>query len=475
MNKKRLRQVIAVAVFFILLILAVTFTYRVIRWKDTSGEYYSCVDQLKNTPQNTVDAVFVGSSHVYCGVYPSVFWENHGIAAFDMSVSGQDKVSEYYCLKELLKTQSPKIVFVDLFSLGYDMTAVEANQYRNLLALPTSADNVKHLTEYFGADTKEQRKKISDYLLRWPILHTRYRELGKYDYIENPDNRFLRGERITFEYKEVDMSMMGSANPEPAPLSVKDKKWLEDLVRLSEDYDFNLVFTLYPCCMDEEGQQIINAAWDFAKEKNIPVLDFTKSDCELKLDETVDFMDVGHLNYRGARKLSSYLDDYLAGSGNLPDHRGDEKYKQWEQDLSYRYKMEEHNMMNEINDLGSLVDLAASNSDYTVIISREFEDMGGFDENFDCLRQLGMTEEEFARGGVWVYENGNLEHIFLYEEGQEASYRLGKYDTLFCRYNGDFQEGNVMIGSEDCSNVGFYFVITVYDHEREEIVTCRGF
>ena len=106
-------------------------------------------------------------------------------------------------------------------------------------------------------------------------------------------------------------------------------------------------------------------------------------------------MDVGHLNYRGARKLSSYLDDYLAGSGNLPDHRGDEKYKQWEQDLSYRYKMEEHNMMNEINDLGSLVDLAASNSDYTVIISREFEDMGGFDENFDCLRQLGMTEEEF--------------------------------------------------------------------------------
>ena len=117
--KKRLKQTVLVIVFILLAVFAVHVLYRIVRWKDTTGDYISSIDQLKNTPEDTIDAVFVGSSHVYCGVNPAILWEDYGYSTFDMAVSGQSKEVAYHGMVELLKTQSPKVVFVDLYALTY--------------------------------------------------------------------------------------------------------------------------------------------------------------------------------------------------------------------------------------------------------------------------------------------------------------------------------------------------------------------
>ena len=70
--KKAVRITAFIAICFVWL----SGVYEVLRWKDTQGDYISSVTELKNTPDDTVDVVFVGSSHVYAGIYPSYLWSD---------------------------------------------------------------------------------------------------------------------------------------------------------------------------------------------------------------------------------------------------------------------------------------------------------------------------------------------------------------------------------------------------------------
>ena len=104
--KRKVLKTIEYILFAALVIGAVAILYNVLSWKDTNGNYMSTTKQLYETDDNLIDVVFMGSSHCYCGIYPAVLWEDAGIAAFDMSTSGQDRNSTYHMLAELLKTQS---------------------------------------------------------------------------------------------------------------------------------------------------------------------------------------------------------------------------------------------------------------------------------------------------------------------------------------------------------------------------------
>ena len=42
-------------------------------------------------------------------------------------------------------------------------------------------------------------------------------------------------------------------------------------------------------------------------------------------------MDESHLNYYGADKFTGYLGKDITDRFELPDHRGDKKYKSWEE------------------------------------------------------------------------------------------------------------------------------------------------
>lgn len=179
-----------IILFTLLAALMLTGVYRVIRWKDTTGNYISSYDELYHTPKNTIDVAFLGSSHCYAGIYPAVMWEDRGVTSFDMAVSGQDKDSCYHALIELLKTQKPKVVFADLYALTFEEHAFIGNVYRNLLSMRTSSNSVQLVTSY--ADKKDQE----DFILRWPIVHTRYRELQPYDFLEYPLNDFGRGRSL---------------------------------------------------------------------------------------------------------------------------------------------------------------------------------------------------------------------------------------------------------------------------------------
>ena len=66
--------------------------------------------------EDSIDAVFLGTSHIHCNVNTALLWEEYGIAAYDYSGAEQPLWMTYYYLKEFYKYQDPKVVVLDLYA-----------------------------------------------------------------------------------------------------------------------------------------------------------------------------------------------------------------------------------------------------------------------------------------------------------------------------------------------------------------------
>ena len=63
--------------------------------------------------ENTIDVLFIGSSLTYCNIIPAIFWEETGLTAWDVTGPELTVPGAYHYLVEALKTQSPKVVFIE--------------------------------------------------------------------------------------------------------------------------------------------------------------------------------------------------------------------------------------------------------------------------------------------------------------------------------------------------------------------------
>lgn len=473
MGTNYIKRVIAVSVFIMVVLLALFKTYDILRWKDTNGDYRSSVEQLYNTNDDLIDVVFVGSSHVYNGINPCIIWKKSGVAAFDMAVSGQDKYSSYHFLREVLKSQSPKLVCVDIAGLLFDKGTVEGNVYRNMLSMRMSTNSLNLIKDYF--DDSDIREK-GNYILRWPIIHTRYRELRKYDFVDNKINTFARGEAISFKTGNITKPLEDILDCAPEELSDTNYEWLQNLYALSREYNFELCLFVTPCAVDQSSQAIFNGAAKYAANHNIYFYDFNKMSDELGLDYSSDFADSHHLCYLGATKLSEYFSDNVLPGFGLTDHRDDPAYYQWDEDLVYyqdqllKYKLEH------ANDINEFISLLTTNNNYTVLLSLEHDITKAETDYAKAFKKLGIDENESIVGGKWLYQSGKAYRI-AYNVIDSAPFikELSRHDTLTVRFNGYGYEKNLMINDTDYSNIGDYVSIVIYDNSLEKVTVHRFF
>ena len=468
--KQILWKGIRLIAFVILMFVIVSGVYRVFSWKDTTGGYLSSLSQLYDTPKNQMDVVFVGSSHCYCSIYPAYMWRDAGISAFDMAVSGQDKASAYHMLGEVLKTQKPKVVCVEMYGLLTDKLAVEGNLYRNMLSMKTSKNSI----DLVKTDVEEEKQK--DFMLKWPIIHTRYRELDKYDFVQYPQSTYGRGALFQWNAVEYEVGLSGADTDEVGELSAENKKWLQDLYELAQENSFELIFFVAPFQIDYNQQKIINAAASFASEKGIEFFDFNKLRNVVELDAKADFYDPNHCNALGAEKLTGFFTEYLTDVYQLPNHRGDESYEAWKLDYVWYLHSREAARLKNISDAGEYMDTVCSLDGVVTVVSLEagFENNGEF--FFGLMERLGIPLEEYTTGGKWIYSEGQAMKVLENDPDAEAYImELNKEDTLRVQYVEDLYPGNVMINWEEYSQKFYCLTVVTYDTFTGEVIESRGF
>ena len=91
-----------------------------------------------NLEDHTVDALFIGSSHVYYSVNTCMLYDDYGIAGYLLASPGQPVWISYYFLEEALKTQSPKLVVFDVCTLYQKAADVGASSCPSLISMKPS-------------------------------------------------------------------------------------------------------------------------------------------------------------------------------------------------------------------------------------------------------------------------------------------------------------------------------------------------
>ncbi len=461
--------------FLTLVFFLIVRCYEVLSWKDTLGDYLSSTTQLYATEDDRMDVLFMGSSHAYCGVSPAILWNETGIASFNMTTSGQDKNSTVHYLIEALKTQSPKVVFVELWGLAFEKHAIEGNVHRNMMGMPLSENSIALIDDYVTDETMN-----SAYKLRWPVVHTRYKELDKYDFIQYDFSEYGRGVDLNFNPGIAGYPAEALQNTEPAVLYKTNKAWLDELYQLSVEEGFELVFFSAPTVVsyDEQGQ--INGAAKYAEEHGIDFFDFNRLADELGIDFNVDFVDNYHLNAYGAEKLTLYLADYLEENYDLEDHRGDEAYKQWDDSYARHVQVREAYALSQCSTYDQYINQIKKMENITCFISFEGDFMFSPLQLSYAAWMLGIDQENYQKGGTYMLKDGELSLIMDNQSKEVYIHEVTEYDS-FKIQNMNLEDPTASSASDIMFNmdvVGTYpngLNFVVYDEIKHEIIDTRGY
>lgn len=225
-------------------------TYSQGRWE----EFYSLAD-------NSLDTVFLGSSHSYCTFDPEIIDSIADTCSYQLGMPLQHYDSTYFTLLEVLNYHKPKNVIVEVYwdMLDDDFELTQAVTLFQVLKnsdleqqyisevfplgekIKYNTNVLKYQADYFAYKTSDIKKRIENHFE--VSLPAAERQVGTEQY---------RSRGYTYcDYKMLDSELdktnqfrnFDGSNWE---ISKVQKKWLEKIVNTCNENDINLIFVTAP-------------------------------------------------------------------------------------------------------------------------------------------------------------------------------------------------------------------------------------
>ena len=304
-------------------------------WHVFKFKYGTRLESYYSLPKDSLDVLFIGSSHAYRSIDPSVLYAQKGISAYVLGTPSQPVWNSYFCLRQALRYQSPKLVVMECYKVFV------LDDYVDAAVTIKATAGMRSVRDFLDAlqVSVEDKSTLPDFILRFPWFHTRYRELNfRQDFLPYYGSEY---NKITLGFNYVNNIVPGviptdvEKITERKPLTKKNLLYLKKIVQLVRENGSEIVFLIAPFCDVEEKQCYINSVADLADELNVPMINGNLLYAELDMDPDVDFAKGDHLSTSGADKLSQYLADYFDAHYDLIDHRGDPRFDRWDKNVMW--------------------------------------------------------------------------------------------------------------------------------------------
>lgn len=257
-------------------------------------------------PKDSIDIMFFGSSLSFCGIIPAVVYEETGYTSYVLGGPSQTLPVTYEYLKEALKTQSPKLIFVEVSSLVSDR--YNSSTKINLCYMPWS---LNRLEATFKETTGEERLG-----LLFPVYayHSRWSELSITDITEGLLG-YSQDSLAGYTFLEEALKVSDIGNSETDTIISQDYEtnisYAEKIQELCNQNGIKAVFytTASASPLDKSAMGNIESSLN---SKGMEFFDCQDDISSLGLDLETDFFDELHFNYRGAEKFSKYMSSKIA-------------------------------------------------------------------------------------------------------------------------------------------------------------------
>lgn len=309
------KSVAFVAVFLALLALIMN----VLEFKQEDGTLP--VHNYYELPADTVDVLVLGSSHAGMNVSTRTMFDEYGIAGYRLWGSIQPVWNSYYYLKEAVKTQSPKVVILDVHSVTFEQEyGTYPVQVKNTIAMRPSREKIENI----WASVPEADR--ANMLFGFPTYHNRYDQLTEDDFEYFPWNRHQEIQVLSSEVTDhiYPFNILDKdATTGDADLGQKEEKYFRMLIEYCQANGLNLELVASPYEITESEQKKFRRIGAIAAEYGIDFTNFNEFYREIGIDPQVDYLDPGHFNKTGMPKYARALAEMLKSKYDLPDRRKD--------------------------------------------------------------------------------------------------------------------------------------------------------
>lgn len=365
--------------------------------------------EFEAEPKNSIDILFFGASHVYCGINPIQLWQERGITSFVRSSSGQTAAQSLYLLKEALRTQTPRLVCLDVYGSTPYVSDMED---RWPMLFESAAWNGNTLTAMLE---NAQEQPLYSRLLPFLNYRDRVFTLTARDYMLTERTTGMKGFQPTYgEFQPWQEGDPWSMDTDEAQQEQIDPA-LDEIVALCKENNIPLFLYKLPAASWNAGYS--EAMQNYAAQQGVPFLDLTPLVGQLGLQPS-DFMNDDHLNARGAQKVTAYMGEVLTQQYTFPDHSADASLTAaWNEDV-YAYARDSRSQtLRTCNDLAQYLTLL-NDSEYTVAYMLTGQYTGAQPQAMEILHSAGpeTITDEYWQANL-IIRTGGQEAYSLIQMG----------------------------------------------------------
>lgn len=295
--------------------------------------------------KDSVDVVIIGASESYYDYSPGYAYDQYGFTSYAYGTPSTTMFNYKTMLKEVLRTQNPKKIFIELNGAYYDDQELDDDiNLRNYSDhIPLNMNKIELINKCVKGDKLEYYMPIikfhavwHDYPsgLGWPIAM-----------IENQFRGYstLKGIRTNIEtniYKRK--SQVGPTNlAKKEPLNPRAEEALRDLLQFCKDENLdNVVFGRFPHNVEGVNLQRFqrsNTTKEIVEEYGYDFVCFDVNGDET-YDINTDFFNLEHLNIYGMRKFTDEFSQYMIQHyGITPSELTEKQKEEWKDCARYYY------------------------------------------------------------------------------------------------------------------------------------------
>ena len=234
-----MRKEIIRAIIFILILVIILLTLAKIFVP--ASKHSTIISEFYDEPKNTLDVIFVGESSVYKGVSPIRIWEKYKITSYDYGSPTAKLYNNYYCIKEVLKYQRPKVIILNTDQLFHNEQMKE--EYKRLLydAMKLNKNKIEAIMDPVQNNSKNEQISFIFPILRY---HSRWMEIEDEDFLKNKgkyDNIF-KGYWLV---KEIE-PYKGEKYNKYQEISRTELKYFEKIADLCKENSIELIAVEFP-------------------------------------------------------------------------------------------------------------------------------------------------------------------------------------------------------------------------------------
>ena len=328
-------KIIVNYIIFIVITITIALLVSKLIYKNTHYYEANLLKTIYTMKPNSVDVLVVGPSTTETGWNPFVAWSEYGITSLNYSFSYLPAPIIKNLITEVLKTQKPKVILINVDSLLFDNLNNDKSQkfffYHIFPKIPFSLNKISmliRLTKYYNLNFKTFIYSV------FPV--TAIDKIALNDFETNSlslgyfrSAYFKKNHSLAFiHYPKIKQYI----DDKPAP-----KKYIEELIDFCNTLDTPVIFMSVPAAISFTKPYITigvkNRYSPFFSYLNKRKINFiygnqfsTVRDLKLKIG---DSFDEDHLNFWGSQKFTSYVSNILVKNFNLKDKRNNPKYSFW--------------------------------------------------------------------------------------------------------------------------------------------------